>query len=378
MKNRAIDLFMWIAATSVASNIYLLIPIYSAVAEGLSITYEEVIFSSTLFTFCYALGLLSFGPISEYFSKKRVLFFGMLASSLLTFVITFSNSLLSFYLIRSFQGYVLGSFAPVAYAYCFDVFHANRRSFVIAVINMGFLMAGILGQLISSSLVAAYDWRGIFYFLGCIYILLAFSTLFTLPSVPHSFTKSSSKETSIFSSKLLQPSIILGLSITFVTLMSFVAFYDELAQHYTGEEEALFYSRCIGLVGTPLSLLCGNWLKKHKAKKMLLICLSIIIISLLLMLLTNNLVMITLLSTLYVSAIAVFIPSLITFIGEAAAKKRAAAISLYSFTLLIGASLGPIVANVLSFQSVISLFSILFGLAFIILLFTKNHLIQRG
>jgi len=99
MKSRSIEIFMWVTAIFVASNIYLFIPIYSDVAKALSISFKDVVFSSTLFTFSYSVGLLSFGPISERYSKKKVLFVGIIISCILTYLISFSFSLSSFYIL---------------------------------------------------------------------------------------------------------------------------------------------------------------------------------------------------------------------------------------------------------------------------------------
>ncbi|PGT91389.1 MFS transporter [Bacillus sp. AFS040349] len=366
MKDRIVELFFLLAAVCVASNIYLLIPIYSELAEGLSITYDEAVFSSTIFTFCYATGLLCFGPISAAFSKRNVLFFGMIASCCLTLIITFSTSLTSFYLSRGLQGFVLGSFAPVAYAYCFDAFQVKRRTFIIAIINTGFLMAGIIGQLISSLTVNMLDWRAVFYFFGLSYLCLSLCAFFVLRNV--SIQKKRNSADTFTTGKLFQAPIILGLSITFITLMSFVSIYEEFAQYYVELEKELFYSRCIALLGTPLSLFSSFWIKKYSLINILLTCIAIIISSFALMILTKQLIVITILSLFFVSAVAIFIPSLITFIGESAGDKRATAISLYSFTLLTGASIGPLVANLLPFQYVLLLFIVLFGMAFIFLL----------
>ncbi|WP_425594013.1 MFS transporter [Metabacillus endolithicus] len=158
--------------------------------------------------------------------------------------------------------------------------------------------------------------------------------------------------------------------------MSFVSIYEEFAQYYVEQEKELFYSRCIALIGTPLSLFSSFWIKKYSLINILLTCIAIIISSFVLMILTKHLIIITILSLFFVSAVSIFIPSLITFIGELAGDKRPTAISLYSFTLLTGASIGPLVANLLSFQYVLLLFIVLFGIAFIFLL-SYNKLTQN-
>ena len=296
----------------------------------------------------------------------------MLAAFLLTLCLATVLSIQSFYVLRGIQEIVLGSFAPVAYAYCFDAFPLKRRTFVIAMINTGFLMAGIIGQLISSTLVHTFSWQAVFYFFGFSHLFLSISAFFLLPKVKVS-KSALAVPSSLSTTKLFQAPMIIGLSMTFITLMSFVSFYEELSQYYSGQEKEQFFSRSIALVGTPLSLFSGHWLKKSSPKKIMQICLSLMILSFSFMLLVKQLVIITALSVLFVSAIAVFIPALITFIGEAAANKRATAISLYSFTLLIGASLGPIVSSFLSFQSTLILFIILFIVSFLALIYFQTY-----
>ncbi|PKR84432.1 hypothetical protein CWO92_13655 [Heyndrickxia camelliae] len=145
------------------------------------------------------------------------------------------------------QGYILGSFAPTAYAYCFDVLEDKRRTLVIAVINMGFLMAGIIGQIISSNLASTFDWKAVFYFFSCVYLLLGLLALFILPSslqVNGTFHK----KKKWLSPELWKPSIIIGLGITFFTLMSFVAFYDSLSRYFAEDSKVLLYTKGIDRV----------------------------------------------------------------------------------------------------------------------------------
>ncbi|MDQ0232239.1 MFS transporter [Metabacillus malikii] len=369
MNYRFIVIFFWIASVCVASNIYLFIPIYDAISKGISLSYNEVVFSSTLFTSCYACGLLSFGPLSEKFSPKWILIIGMITSSLFTFMISLSFSLSSFYMFRALQGLLLGSFAPVAYSLCFQLFDPKRRTFLIAIINMGFLMAGIIGQLISSYFVSYYDWKAIFYFFTILYTLIALISFFLLPGNAANQYFREEIETTI-RKPLLQRPVILGLCLTFFTLMSFVSFYDSLSRHFTGHEQALFLARCIGLIGTPLSLFSGQWLKRYPSRQMIIICLVIMSVSYISMFIFSTFNMITFLSIIFVASLSVLIPSLITFIGEAAAHKRATAISFYSFTLLVGASIGPLLANYLQFQTILIVFILLF--LFFIWLFSMH------
>ncbi|WP_113926606.1 MFS transporter [Bacillus sp. P14.5] len=149
----------------VACNIYTLIPMYEAVAVSISIRAEQVVLAGSIFTFCYAGGLFLFGGISDVVGRKTVIVFGIGISALATGAVALSGDEWSLYLTRGLQGFFLGSFAPVAFAYCYELFESKKRTLLLALINSGFLAAGILGQIISSSLSGWFGWQTVFIFL---------------------------------------------------------------------------------------------------------------------------------------------------------------------------------------------------------------------
>ncbi|HUC93479.1 MAG TPA: MFS transporter [Paenibacillus sp.] len=73
-----------------------------------------------------------------------------------------------------------------------------------------------------------------------------------------------------------------------------------------------------------------------------------------------NLAVLTAVSVLFVAGIAITVPTLITLIGSMAGAERRAAVTLYTFILFIGATLGPIAAsNLLRTGSYIATFETL-------------------
>ncbi|MBM4764193.1 MFS transporter [Bacillus sp. B15-48] len=343
----------------VASNIYTLIPIYEVIAEGLNIATSDVVIAGSLFTFFYAIGLLSFGPISDYTGRKKILVFGLLASSLTTLAVGLSTDTLSLWITRSIQGFTLASFASVVFAYSFDIFQPRERTLLVVFINTGFLIAGIFGQLISSVLATIFTWNSVFIFFAICYLLLFAAAFLILSEAPKP------KQTqepllhiylSFFKNQQLRKCYL----IAFTLLFSVIAFYDALGRSFTGPDIELFIIRTVGLIGASLSLFTGRMIEKIGERATLFIGLIIGCTSLVAMLVFHTTIGFIVFSILFISAISLILPTIITLIGTFGGSNRAKALSLYSFILLMGASLAPSIASLFSFSQMLLLLTSLF------------------
>jgi hypothetical protein len=65
-------------------------------------------------------------------------------------------------------------------------------------------------------------------------------------------------------------------------------------------------------------------------------------------------------SVIFVTAISLFLPGIISYIGILGDKFRGSAISFYSFTLLTGTSFGPIISHAFSFKMVVTILGVWF------------------
>ncbi|UII56937.1 MFS transporter [Cytobacillus spongiae] len=347
----------------VASNIYTLIPIYSNVAISLSVPEDHIVGAGSLFTLFYAIGLLYFGPASDKVGRRRIIVLGMLASSLSTLAVAFSTNLGTLYLFRSLQGLTLGSFAPVAFAYSFDLFSPKKRTLLLVFINTGFLMAGILGQLISSSITIKFHWDYVFYFFSICYFLLFVVSLLILPKTKTEHDQNTSL-IKTFIELLKNKQLLKCYAITFTLLFSFVALYDALARFYHGTYDELFTIRSVGLIGAALSLFTAKLIDKYGIFTTLRAGLCIAIGSLILLTMFKGYYELMILSILFVASISLLIPTIITLIGTIGGTNRAKALSLYSFLLLTGASLASPIVMMFSFQHVLLLLIGFFSLNF--------------
>lgn len=345
----------------VASNIYTLIPIYDEVASRLAISSSDVVIAGSLFTLFYAGGLLSFGPISDYAGRKNILVFGLFASSLTTLAVGFSTDAFSLWLTRSLQGFTLASFASVVFAYSFDLFPLKQRTLLVVLINTGFLIAGIFGQLVSSILTHVFSWNSVFVFFSICYLFLFVVAFFTLNDSPKA--KQEQEPVWVVYLSLLKDTRLFKCYLIALTLLfSVIAFYDTLSRFFPGPSNELFMIRAAGLIGASVSLSTGKLIEKIEEIKTLALGLFIGVISLVAMLFFNSVIGLIILSILFISSISLSIPTVITLVGSYGGQRRSKALSLYSFILLTGASFAPTIAVLFGF------FHMLLGLTFLFMI----------
>ena len=127
---------------------------------------------------------------------------------------------------------------------------------------------------------------------------------------------------------------------------------SDLTRFLHGEDALLLQSRLLGLLGVSLSLFTGRLLEKLGAYKTLFlgfaIAVSSIGISFIYLTVSAPIVLLTS-SILFVSSISLLIPTVITLIGDISSGDRSQALSLYSFILLGGTSLAPLLAMKVSY-----------------------------
>jgi predicted MFS family arabinose efflux permease len=342
-----IAVLLTVTGIFVASNIYTFIPIYSQIAESLLISENQAVIAGSLFTLFYAFGLLFFGWISDIIGQKVVMVWGMFGSAVATLFIGMVEDITFLYFLRSIQGFTLASFAPMAFAYTFDLFQGKSRTLLLVFINTGYLVAGIFGQLSSAYLSTEFDWRFVFYFFSVTYFICFALCLYYLPDSYRTVIKKTSSQTG-FSSLLKIKGLLPCYVIAFSLLFSSVAFYDTIERSFENAQAL----RMIGLIGAILSLFTGKLIEHIKTSGTLILGTSIGIISLLLLMFFKE-QLIYVVTILFISAIALLIPTIVTKIGSLSGEHRVKALSMYSFILLLGASFAPSLVIHLSFQQVL-------------------------
>lgn len=343
----------------VVSNVYTMIPLIGKLSSEFHVPTATAAWAgSSIFSLFYAIGFLIFGPISDRFGRKQVLVPGMIALSASTLLVSFAQSIHSLLYFRALQGFAAASFGPVALAYVFDIYPPVKRPTTVALLSTGFLLAGIVGQIVSSSIAGWLGWSYVFISFAVVYLLAFLLALAILPTVPVKQT-----ELSLFAvwkqmfGLFRDQNLIKGYTITFTLLLSFVGMYSSLggylASTYGLKAEQLLSIRSAGIIGMLLAPYAGKFIVRFGYKRVLLTGLISAAMGLFLEWLLPTVALITIASVVFAAGISVVIPTLINIVGILGKQSRGGAVALYTFFLFLGASIGPVIASLAGFKFVI-------------------------
>lgn len=347
----------------IASNLYTMLPLHTGLAEIFGVSIPLVSLSSSLFIFPYAIGLFFFGMLADKLPHKPLLLSGMSLLTLITILIGFVDVFWLFILMRAVQGFLAASFAPTAFAYTFEHFEGRTQAFVIAMINTGFLFAGIFGQMVSAAIADWFAYPAVFFLFGFFYFSSLLGINYTLVrSSPKSYTKlfSLSPILSFFRLRSLQK--LYG--ITFFLLFTVMLFYGSFELFIDQDTVDIPFSlqtfRMIGLVGIIPAFFAGRLQSVFGPRAILAFHLGLMSVGFVVPLIDLNIWTLLFASICMIASTALTIPMVILLVGVHGEFARASAVSIYSFTLLTGASIGSWLAAVAPFQLVLGGVSVLF------------------
>ena len=372
-------LLFWCGLVIVASN-YLTIPLMTIFSNVFNTKISYVAWTGSAFSFCYAIGSLFSGPLSDHFGRKQVILTGLCILTFITLVIPIYSNLFWVIGLRSIQGFAAASFAPVAIAFVVDKFPARKVVTTIGFISSGFLISGIVGQIFSNYMSHQFGWQSVFYYTGLIYLFTAFLVHIFLPT-----TNTQQQDIHLktmfqqFQKLLTDKNLIRAYLITITLLLTFVAFYtilgDYLIETFEMNEDNILYVRLVGIVGMLLAPFAGTLANRYGVIPILRSGLILAVLGISIVGLYSNLFFLVLMSVVFVAGIAITVPTLISLVGELGGENHGAAVSLYAFILFIGTSLGPLITVSLlktgSYFIAFELLALVLGLSLIISFFIK-------
>lgn len=371
---------MWILAISgfiIVCNVYTMVPIIDVLTSELHTSKTLASLTTSSFTFFYALGFLFFGPFSEIWGRRHVIVYGLLSMAVITFILSFVHSIEWIIFLRALQGIAAATFAPVALAYVFEIFQLQKRALVIAWISTGFLLSGILGQVISSWITHSIGWNFVFVFFSVVYFIVFILAFKVLPSgsshVSNVHLVTFYRQMFRFTNR----NIVKGYIIAITLFLSFVAMYAALGGYLTFKyglsEEQILIIRMIGILGMTFTLFSGKFIRTYGLKQTLIAGLICADLGLLLLSVMPNLILLVISSVIFVAGFSLVIPTMIQVIGHIGGAQRGPSLTMYTFLLFLGASIGPFVLQIGDFRTIcLILFGILGVSVIFALLLTIN------
>ncbi len=333
----------------VVSSLYLTIPLVSIFAYIFKVTAAQATWTSSAFSFFYALGFLFFGPLSDRYGRKQIILFGLIILTIVSPILGFLDSLPTLVVFRALQGVAAATFAPSALAYVVEIFPEEKRVTAIGFVSTGFLMAGIVGQVFSSFISQQLGWNSVFYCLGGIYFITAILVTLFIPKGGIQNKDGSLLVTyKQMGAVLTNKSLLFCYLITVTLLLSFVGMYATLGNYLSlkfnlGNQQIL-YIRSVGIIGMFLSPFAGRLVAKFGIYNVLRGGLTLAVIGLTILGFSSNLLFLIMMSVVFVAGISIIVPTLISLVSQLGGQARGIAVTLYTFILFIGATIGPIIA----------------------------------
>ncbi len=364
-KNYFTSAIFIIVGIFIASNLYTMLPISPLLVEEFSISIEQSPLASFSFTFCYAIGLLVFGILTDRFGERPILLYGMFSLAILTFFIVFLENYYFFVVARAFQGFLAASFAPPAFSYIFQHFKGKTQTLSIALINTGFLFAGIFGQIFSFYLVYTFTFSALFFAFSFLYFASFVLLFLSLKKTRVPDKKLRKGVTSILTLIRHTPLYKLYMT-TFFLLLTIMLFYGGFEMYLLQNSIHLPFSiqtfRIIGLIGIMPAFFANRLVERFNPKAILSGSLLLMSFGYAFSVFYLSEWMLLVSSIFMIASTSLTIPMVIMLVGTyAPLNMRGRGISIYSFILLIGGSVGSLLA------AFIPLYYILISIAMIFL-----------
>lgn len=358
-----------VTALFVLMQLYAAIPLIAPVGAALG---ADVTFAlSTVFSVCYATGFLIWGPLADQYGRRRILLIGLAALTVATIACGLASSVPALAVLRGVQGLTAASFAPVALAYLAEATPPRLRASAIGAMSTAFLVAGIAGQVLASTITLALGWTWVFILSGIVlgFCLIGVAVLMAEPSQRQSGGGVSLvRRFAAVGRVAARPAVLLLSAAHLTLLLSFVAMYTGLGPHLDAlglDASQVIWLRLAGLPGMFATLLAGVLARRLGVAGVARAGFALAGVGLLLeAVLSGTLIGTAAASLVFVTGVALAVPSMITLFGETAAPNRAGGMALNGFVLFLGASLGPLTAHLrLDFPILLVALAALAGLA---------------
>lgn len=341
----------------VVSLLYVSIPLAPLVADDLAVSARAASWLGAAFGLPYGLGFLVWGAFSDRYGRKAVIAVGLAALSAVTLAVGASPSFGALLALRVAQGFVAATFAPAALAYLAEALPPASRPRAISFLTLGFLLAGLAGQVYASAIAGAAGasgWRWAFWALSPAYLTLAGLVALVLPpgheqrdapSLPAAYAGM----LALLGNRALLATFVGALAV----LLPFVAVYSGLGSYGLGafglRASDLLPIRAAGVAGMLLAPLAGLVLIPRCGARAVavggLLTAAAGLLGFAVASSAGSVPALVAASVVFVAGVSASVPSLIAVVGSLAPGASGAAVALYSFVMFVGAGLGPLAAG---------------------------------
>lgn len=134
---------------------------------GLTLEIENIADNQKLVTMIFlglGFGQLLFGPLSDSFGRKPIVYFGFIVFVIASIICVTTKNFEIMILGRVLQGIGLASPRTISMAMIRDSFSGDYMAKIISVVVMVFLLVPVIAPTLGQILLKFYNWQSIFYF----------------------------------------------------------------------------------------------------------------------------------------------------------------------------------------------------------------------
>lgn len=249
-----------------STDIYL--PALPEMMTVLETTQAMANLSLSLFFVFYAFGILIWGPLSEKYGRKPILFCGLAIFILASVGCASADTVQALIAARILQAIGGSAATAVSTALVKDSYNGAERAKVLAIIMSMVIVAPIVAPLIGAGLLKYATWRAIFIILaviGCAaFVLTFFLTETVTKPFEQSFLYALSRPIAILTNRSLSVLLVL-FSLTMLTLMAYLASASYIYIRKFGMNEQAFsyffaFNAFCAIFGPMIYLRLTRWL----------------------------------------------------------------------------------------------------------------------
>jgi len=350
LRNWGLMIVLMACAFLVVGQLYVTIPLVAGIASEFETSAENAIYVGSTFGIAYAVGFLVFGTLSDRYGRKRVLVLGLTATSLATVMVGFAPSLGLLLAARAAQGFAAASFPPTALSLVAETLPTKYRPFGLSMMSFSFLSAAPLAQFYSAQ--SASSLSVIMLDLAPYYVLGALGLFILIATTKCATDGEYTPRGELFRSLVEDPGKLAAWAAALTVLFSFVVFHSGAQALGDTLNLDLQVLRLVGLPPLLLAFAAAPLIRYLGAPSTAQ--LGMVVAALSFALVARGHSTAFMLASIVLSAgIALTVPSLIaTVASRASHANRGLALAIYSFTLFLGASIAPPIAQALAKESI--------------------------
>lgn len=175
---------LFISLAQFNSDVYL--PSFPSMKEFFSVGPGEIQFTISIVWILFGISLLIYGPLSDYFGRKKTALIGIGFFIVGCFFTIFAKEINIFYLGRALQGIGAGCCGAISPAMARDVYSGKKLARAFSYISMSIAAIPIIAPVIGGYLQYNFGWQSNFVFLAIYAFILLLMVYFVLPETcPH-------------------------------------------------------------------------------------------------------------------------------------------------------------------------------------------------